>query len=263
MNSAVRGIEGNLEKIESFVAEASREGADMICFPELSVSGYTLREPNRVCHVMDRETVLKRLARTARDAGLLIVAGFIEAADRRKPYITQVVAGPQGLMGFYRKTHLSPSEEKVYQAGSKIRVFSHRGTSFGIQLCYEAHFPEISTVMALMGVDILIFPHASPRGDPQTKLKSWLRHLPGRAFDNGVFVVACNQVGETGEGFSFPGVALILGPDGMVLDAYAGNEEKILYGNLGRKLLEDTRQNRMKYFLPKRIPGLYGKIVES
>ncbi len=72
----------------------------------------------------------------------------------------------------------------------------------GIQLCYDAHFPELSTRMAVNGADIIFMPHASPRGTPSQKLTSWLRHLTARAFDNGVFIVACNQNGDNQKGCS-------------------------------------------------------------
>ena len=142
-------------------------------------------------------------------------------------------------------------------------TFTHGNTTFGVQLCYEAHFPEISTLTALMGADVLFIPHASPRGNPMEKLKSWLRHLTARAFDNGVFLVACNQAGETSEGFSFPGVALALRPDGQILARYAGKRENILFAELEADVLQGIRQHRMKYFLPQRRPDLYRKIADS
>ena len=103
--------------------------------------------------------------------------------------------------------------------------------------------------MALNGADILFLPHASPRGEPTDKLDSWMRHLTGRAFDNGVFVVACNQVGQNRENLTFPGVAVIIGPDGRIMESYAGDEEKILYAELREEDLKRVRDHRMRYFL--------------
>jgi predicted amidohydrolase len=115
--------------------------------------------------------------------------------------------------------------------------------------------------MALMGADIIFIPHASPRGDAEGKLQGWLRHLTARAFDNGVFVVACNQVGQTDEGFSFPGAAVILGPNGQELARYAGEEEMILFATLEADMLKEVREHRMRYFIPSRRPDLYKRII--
>ena len=135
-----------------------------------------------------------------------------------------------------------------------------KGIRFGVQLCYESHFPEISTIMALKGAEILLIPHASPRGSPAEKAESWLRHLPSRAFDNGLYVVAYNQVGGNHNGFLFPGVAIALNPSGRVMNIYRGYEEKMIFVRLRRKELEETRNHRMKYFLPNRRPELYREI---
>lgn len=262
MNAAPGEVENNLDRIQSFSLQASAKGADIICFPELSVTGYMLKPFGEVYEELDSDKAVERLVLAAREAHIILIAGLIEISGGAKPYITQVVAGPEGVVGRYRKTHLSPSEKDIFRPGEEIAVYSYGNTTFGMQLCYEAHFPEISTILALMGADILFVPHASPRGEPGGKLQSWLRHLPGRAFDNGVFLVACNQVGKTGEGFSFPGAAVVLGPDGQVLARYAGEEEKILFAELKREVLNNLRQHRMKYFLPQRRPELYKGILK-
>jgi len=199
----------------------------------------------------------------ARDENVIIIAGLVERSLKDKPYISQIVAGPRGLMGVYRKTHLSPPEAEKYEAGQEITVFSDHEVTFGVQLCYESHFPEISTVMALQGVEVLFLPHASPRGEPAEKMESWLRHIPSRAFDNGVYVVACNQVGRNKEGLDFPGVAMAVGPDGRIMESYMGKEEGLMFADLTAGFLDEMRKHRMRYFLPKRRPGLYREICSS
>jgi N-carbamoylputrescine amidase len=235
-------------------------GAELICFPELSISGYTLKHPLRVYGNLRPDGVIERIAQIAQEKALIIIAGLIEIPDEEKPYISQIVAGPKGLLGTYRKTHLSPPEKETYGAGEQINTFSHRDVAFGIQLCYESHFPEISTLMALRGADIIFLPHASPRGEPEEKMQSWLRHLASRAFDNALYVVACNQVGDTKEGFSFPGVVLALDPAGRAITTYCGNQEKMIVVALKGNELEEVRNHRMKYFLPHRRPELYREI---
>jgi N-carbamoylputrescine amidase len=263
MYAEVGEIEQNLDRIRAVVLEASANNADIVCFPELSVTGYTLKRPEDVYRELDQKKVQDCLSQMAREARLIIIAGMIDFSHGLRPFITQVVAGPKGLIGLYRKTHLSAAERDVYRAGEKIEVYTHENTVLGVQLCYEAHFPEISTIMALMGAEVLFLPHASPRGNPDGKLQGWLRHLPARAFDNGLFVVVCNQLGKTREGYSFPGVAMILGPDGRVMATYAGNEQKILYAELKAEMLHNIKANKMKYFLPQRRPELYNQILST
>jgi N-carbamoylputrescine amidase len=114
--------------------------------------------------------------------------------------------------------------------------------------------------MAVDGAEIIFMPHASPRGLPADKLSSWMRHLPARAFDNGAFIVACNQVGDNGDGLIFPGVALVFGPDGKVLAQATGQTEDMLVIKLQCAQLKSLRSHSMAYFLPHRRVDLYGKI---
>ena len=252
-------VDQNLDRIEVMAREASANGADFVCFPELSVTGYIQKSPADIYETENMEKIVDRLVRIARDRKIVLLAGLIEVVNGGKPYIAQLITGPEGLIGWYRKTHLGPTETAIYGPGEKINVFRAGKATFGVQLCYEAHFPEISTQMALMGADIVFIPHASPRGEPEEKLQSWLRHLPARAFDNGLFVIACNQLGDCGGNLTFPGVAVVLGPDGRLSAQYVGKREKILYAELRNEILQDVRKHRMRYFLPGRRPSLYKK----
>ncbi len=255
--SALGDIDGNLERIRRLAERAAGEGAQLVCFPELAATGYALKDPGKYCSARKTVHITDHLIHMGRDLKTVLMVGLIENAGGPKPYITHLIAGPEGLMGRYRKTHLSPSERETYEAGETLGVFVHGDWCFGLQLCYEAHFPEISTKMALSGADLLLIPHASPRGNPSEKLESWMRHLPARAFDNGVFVGACNPVGENGAGLSFPGAALLLGPDGRLMKGFRGETEKILVAELKKDDLWSFRGHRMKYFLPQRRPELY------
>jgi N-carbamoylputrescine amidase len=116
--------------------------------------------------------------------------------------------------------------------------------------------------MAGLGADILFFPHASPRGTPSEKLSSWMRHLTARAFDNSVFVVACNQAGDNGEGLSFPATAVVLGPSGDLLARDTSGEEGLLVVDLKASLLAHVRRHRMRYFFPNRRPDLYRRLLD-
>ena len=263
MHSEIGRIRANLDKTAFYVEKASEAGAKVVCFPELSLTGYSLRDPNDLYQEVGQEGVIEKVLHMARDRKILILAGLVERSLEGKPHISQIVAGPRGLMGIYRKTHLSPPEKGRYEAGEDITLFSDHEITFGIQLCYESHFPEISTVMALKGIEVLFLPHASPRGEPAEKMNSWLRHMPSRAFDNGFYVVACNQVGRNREGLEFPGVAMAIGPDGRVMESFAGKEERLVLAELKAGFLDEVRRHRMRYFLAGRRPELYAEISSS
>jgi predicted amidohydrolase len=263
MRSETGEIRENLEKTSFYVSKASEAGAGIVCFPELSITGYSLRLPDHGYEDLGQGAVMESIIRMARENNVIILAGLVEKSLPLKPYISQIVAGPRGLLGVHRKTHLAPPESMRYEAGQDLKVFSCEHVTFGIQLCYETHFPEISTVMALKGMEVLFLPHASPCGEPEGKMESWQRHIPSRAFDNGLFVVACNQAGPNGEGLSFPAVAMAVGPDGRIIKSYTGTDEELMLVDLSGSFLDAVRKHRMRYFLPHRRPELYTEISSS
>jgi N-carbamoylputrescine amidase len=111
--------------------------------------------------------------------------------------------------------------------------------------------------LALKGAEIIFIPHASPRESGEEKRERWLRYLSARAYDNSVFLIACNPCGRTENGFTFPGAAIILNPKGEVLASNKKDEDEVVYALLQKETLQRVRENPHGFFLNKRRPELY------
>jgi N-carbamoylputrescine amidase len=257
--STVGETETALARMASFIEKAAKEQVEIICFPELAITGYGIRETIRKSAQPLTGAISASLKKMAKQGNMVILAGMAERGTNKSIYASHLIVPPRGRIRVYRKLHIAPPEKGTYTPGDTIPVFSISGVRFGIQLCYDTHFPELSTRMALKGADILFCPHASPRGTPLQKYGSWIRHLPARAYDNSLFVVACNPVGDNGEGLRFPGIAMVIGPDGKIIAKKLGNREGILMATLKKNDLITTHENRMAYFLPNRRSDLFGR----
>lgn len=249
-------IDYNLDQTIHWTEAARTAGAHLACFPELNITGYDVHGDISALAQPIPGPVSRRLSRLARDTGVIILAGMAEHNPSGRPYAAHCVFRPDGRVEWYRKVHLAPPEKALFQTGDTIPVFQIPAATFGIQLCYDAHFPELSTAMAANGAHILFLPHASPRGDAAAKHQSWMRHLPARAFDNGVFAVACNQWGDNGKGLVFPGNALVIGPSGDVLKKKVTGGEGMLVADLKAADLQAVRSHPMRYFFPHRRTDL-------
>jgi predicted amidohydrolase len=262
MTSRFGEIDVNLEKIGKFATIAAGEGARIVCFPEMCITGYALRKDIEKFAEQVPGPSTREIQRIAAENDIIIVGGLAERTGGSKVSITQLIAFPDGELGTYRKVHLSTGERELFAAGDEAPVFRTGETTFAVQLCYDAHFPELSTVLALKGAEVLFVPHASPPPESaEEKRARWLRYLSARAYDNSVFLVACNQTGEGREGVRFSGVALILDPRGEILAATSGDEEEVLIADLKAELLERIRNTRMGFFLPQRRPDVYRTLV--
>ncbi|HON79184.1 MAG TPA: nitrilase-related carbon-nitrogen hydrolase [Spirochaetota bacterium] len=255
-------ITENIRSTENWSRTAKSMGADIVCFPELNISGYSLSHDNESVAETIPGPITDEIIRIAHNINICIIAGLVEKTGEG-PAITQVAVSPGGILGTYRKVHLSPPEKDVFVSGSSFPLMTYREITFGIGLCFDAHFPEQSTIYALQGADIIFFPHASPRPESaREKRDRWLRYLPARSYDNSVYTVVCNQVGDTSNGNVFRAVNLILGLKGEILaEAYGDNEEITVY-TLPCDKLQEIRESRMGHFLSNRSPHLYAEILK-
>jgi predicted amidohydrolase len=261
MRSSVGGKVENLARMEVLVGEAARRGAQAVCFAEMNVSGYGLRQEMESFAEPIPGPSSEAVLKMAREYDLVILAGLAEKAEKNQYFISHFAAGPDGLIGFYRKIHLGPPEEGTYRAGSECPVFSFGQVRFGIELCFDGHFPELSTLLALKGAEVIFVPHASPRESAAEKKERWLRYLPARAYDNSIFLVACNLLGETESGLAFSGSALILDPKGEILAESRDGGEEIVLAELKSEALRRVRENPKGFFLGRRRPEIYNRIA--
>ena len=249
-------IEKNLAAMHGWIEAAHRRAVSLICFPELNISGYSPRSTTADLARKVPGQVTEQLTRWAATYNMTILAGLVEKDDADRIFATHLIAPPLSPIEVYRKLHIAPPEQTTFRPGNLLPVFKTPKATFGVQLCYDAHFPELTTQMALKGADIIFLPHASPRGTPEAKYRSWMRHLPARAFDNGLFIVACNQIGENLDGLVFPGVAVILNPLGHVVAHKITDVEAMLVADLKADELGKVRSSSMGYFLPQRRSDL-------
>ncbi len=255
MRSILGDVGGNVRRAIEAIEAASSSGADVVCLPEAVLTGYAM--PGSADHPLPKcgPDVMAVVDATS-DYGVCACFGFVEDG----PYITQAVAEDGRLVGMYRKTHLGGREEPVIRRGDSIDVFRTRRATIGIQLCWESHIPEITGTLAIKGADIVLMPHASGLS-PGRRKEVWGRILPARAYDNTVFIIACNQCGDNGAGTVFGGGAAIYGPRGQLIEEdYSGRT--VLTASIDTGELEAIRHGnrdsmRNLYFLEKRRPELY------
>ncbi len=212
-------IEANLARIGELVAAARADGAEMVVLPERALTG--LDAPNPVPRA---GAAVARLVALAVRQGLYIAAGFAEE-EGGTLYNSAVLAGPEGLVGCYRKLHLDASDHNWASPGAEWGVFDTRIGRIGLLIGHDAAFPEAGRVLALRGCDVIACPaalrgtlsfgHAGtavaqnypiPTGaDPH----HW--HLMrARAGENNCFLAFANVLDEAG---GYHGKSGVFGPD--------------------------------------------------
>jgi len=267
MTSVVGDSEGNLASIDRLLGDAVAQGAEIACFPELSVCGYNTSErsgdpangtriPPTVEIPSETTNVLEAIGKRH---GIWFLVGLMERDSSGIVYNTQLVISPNRIEGKYRKTHVPTSEIGTWRQGDDLPIFNHPKVRFGVEICYDTHFPEVSTALAEKGAELIFMPHASGGPElPPEKQARWERYVPARAYDNTVFAAICNQVGDNKAGHNFSGVTFICDPTGKFMaQSNDGFAEEIVISRLEAGTLEDARHVPETFFRHFRRPEIY------
>ena len=269
MTSPVGQVDENLSTMREYVSGAQSEGVDIICFPELNIPGYYAHKDLYDLAEPIPGDISEKVVGIAAEGGMTVLAGMAEMGKNGAVYNTQIVATPQGLTGKYRKLHVNESEISYFSPGYDLPVFHHSKVTFGIEICYDSHFPELSTSLALKGCELLFFPHASPGETFEEKRERWLKYMPARGYDNSLFVVVSNRVGDNGSENvkPSPGSSMMISPAGDVMVEAKPYQEDMIMADLRTQDLVQLRkgggQGGWNFFLRYRRPELYGTVVEK
>ena len=222
------------------VAEAARQGADIICFSELFLTPFfpnQLRSDYEHFFLALPSPVTDPLFETARRHAIGLVFPYGEKMGQYYYNSAAVFDRAGRHVGTYRKTHIpailpsnmkggTGSYEKFYfTPGDALPIFAMEGVRFGIQICYDRKFPEGSRALALQGAEIIFMPIcAATYGESVLRGHTWELPLQGRAYENGVYVVAVNRSGDE-NGRRHIGKSMIVSPVGASVMAVAGTDE--------------------------------------
>jgi len=249
----------NLSKIKALSKQAADQGNNVIVFPELALSGYECSEDMGAekgsCR-MHRELAepipgpsTEDIQTLARKLDVYIIFGMPER-DRAKSdahYISAVIAGPDGLLGVYRKLHLAPpprfTENLCFSPGNTVPVWETRYGIIGILICYDFYFyPELARIMALKGADLLINTSASSTGPGKPYFI--VQQTGSRATENCVYAASANLVGKerTNTYYGHSVIAGPLTPRPAFIFAEGGETEEIVSATLSLKRLRARKE---------------------
>jgi N-carbamoylputrescine amidase len=273
-------VEANLERMDGWCRCAAAEGAELVLFPELSVTGFLPNHPVgphepwiaqvlqgawRMAQRLDGP-VVEALRRMSRETGVCVSAGFLENSGNAL-FNTHVLAGDGELLGSWRKMHIPLFEMQVYNGGGIPETVETDLGRVGVNICFDAFLPESTRLLGVRNAEIVLFPFAAdPPPGTAAGWADWARPvLQARCAENGVFGVACNYFGEVSyaeAGQRFPGGAMVVGPDGgeQASNTEPSREPHMLTAVLRRDDLLAARA-RFEYTFRFRRPELYGPLA--
>lgn len=261
MACALKDKRRNLDKALGFLEEL-RGKADIACLPELFSTGYHLDLIGDDFHDLAEPVpgpTTKRIGEAAAALSIAVLGTIVERDESARDalYDTTFIVDDRGrFVGKYRKSHLYPAEHRYFRTGDQLPTFAVGDLRIGNAICFEHAFPEIFTVLARQGAEVIFIPSAVPKGyeyllDLRTR---------ARAQDNQVFTVAVNRVGREGD-VEYCGRSQVVNPRGEVLVAAPSDEELVLAAALDLSLI--LKEREQEPVLPNLRPELYRRFWEG
>ncbi len=269
----------NLALLEEIAQKASVLGAQLLSFPELYLTGYTLspKEAKAVAEFKDGVSITKacEIAKRFNMAMLVPYAEKAEVDGSLKYYDSIAIIDEKGnLVSSYKKTHLYAQQERDnWSFGNEPPpVFYVNRFPVGVLNCYENEFPELSRMLALKGAKLIVGPTAAdcyytltngkrsavPYPDVSTIL------LPAMAYTNNVFYAYSNRAGyekRDGNEWHYRGNSIIIGPHGDTIVKAGHQQDTLLVADCIPSYYGMTHPEADYSYLKDRRPAMYGPLV--
>jgi N-carbamoylputrescine amidase len=282
--SASPDPERNLQHALDLVADAARQGVQVVCLPELFQTQYFCQREDAALFDL-AETIpgpaTERLSEAAKKLHVVLIASLFEKRAAGVYHNTAVLFESDGTQrGLYRKMHIPDDQlyyEKFYFAPGDLgfRAFDTSAGKVGTLVCWDQWYPEGARLTALQGAQVIFYPtaigwHPAEKEEyGEAQYDAWRTIQRAHAIANGVYVAVVNRVGmehgdirgnrAQGAGLEFWGGSFISDPFGRVIAQASHDKEEILIGEVDVRLIEETRRNWP--FLRDRRIDSYGPIT--
>lgn len=223
--------EKNFKKVRTLTQKAKIDGADIIFFPEMSLTGFSMN--TKVTAEGDSQDTVEKTKELCRTENIAIGLGWTKCGDRKAENHYTVIDRNGKICSDYAKIHpfSYAGEADFFQGGKKIRCFEMGGYAWSTFICYDLRFPEIFQV-ASEKADIIVV----PANWPEKREEHWKTLLKARAIETQSYVLGINCVGMVGN-ISYSGCTSAYSPDGVCLNELV-NEEGLVLVELNHEELE-------------------------
>lgn len=249
IDTTLGDVDANLEKHLAWIDDARGRGADLILFPELSLTGYYLQDltPTVTRRPNADDPAFGPLLKASRDIDVLV--GFVEEDARHRYYIAAAYLAQGQVLHVHRKVYLPTyalfDEGRFFAWGDRVRAFDTRFGRFGVLICEDFWHASPPYLLWLDGAEVLLMISSSPgRGlDDEEMLASarWVERI-SQAYASlfTSFVAHTNRVGFE-DGLTFWGGATAFDPDGRRLVRAPHHEEALKLVEFDLAQLRRTR----------------------
>jgi omega-amidase len=245
--------EGNLLTCEVLIHEAKNNGADLIVFPEMTLTGFSMNYP-AVAEEKESKN-LEKFKKLAKYNDIAIIFGLVIKNEKFGTNSAIFLSREGEVLKTYNKIHpfSIAGEDENIKGGESLCIVENLNLRIGITICYDLRFPELYSALSQY-CDLVV----NIANWPAKRQDHWFSLIKARSIENQTYVAGINRIGVDGKSIEYKKSSVLVNPNGDVVSPLLENENFSIYEidqNMVRKFrdsfstVQDRRPNLYKSLL--------------
>ena len=225
----------NMKKIEVFIKKASQSNVELVLFPEMSLTGFTM-DINKL--LLSEEQIINWIKLLAINNNINIGLGFSIKVDEKGKNKYTIISKSGEVLAIYTKIHpfTYSGEDDKYYKGNEICTCTINEFQITPFICYDLRFPEIFQIASRNSQIITV-----AASWPKSREEHWITLLKARAIENQCYIIGINRTGF-GDGLEYSGKSIFVNPDGQILNQI-NSEEMLIVNDLKIEKIKEVKES--------------------
>lgn len=249
LSPALGDLNKNLEKHYRLIEQAIENKADLILFPELSLTGYSLKDATFDVAFDKEHPTFNKLKELS--VKISISFGFVEMGNRHELYNSSLFLEDGRILAHHRKVYLPTygvfEEERYFSSGNRFKAYSSKLAKMGTLICEDIWHTSSGLILALDGATVILVSAAgltrgTSKDDKPENIIAWETLIKSMAISTTSYVVFANRVGVE-DGLVFWGGSEVVQPTGKTIAKAGYYNEELLITEIDMYKLKHARLN--------------------
>jgi len=219
--------ENNFTRCVKFVHKAAEDGCELVFFPEMTLTGFSL-DALSIVETPNNAMTFEWFGELSSASRVSVIFGacLIDQQTSNPRNVLCLAQQDGTVQSLYAKIHPFNfvGEDKVYDAGNSLEIVNVGALRLGCSICYDLRFPELYSIMSKSCNAVVNIANW-----PASRLEHWKSLLVARAIENQLFVIGVNRTGLDGNGLQYKKSSMVVSPDGKVLEPLYSEGEFDIY----------------------------------
>jgi omega-amidase len=238
--------EENLLTCKSLISEVKESGVDLVIFPEMTLTGFSMNY-EAIAEESDTLPTLDKFRRLALEYEMAMIFGMAIRSESGGTNTSIYLSREGKVLGKYNKIHpfSAAGEDEIILPGESLCIVDNGGLRIGMTICYDLRFPEIFSA-ASNNCDLIV----NIANWPAKRIEHWNCLLKARAIENQLYIAGVNRIGIDANSIKYEKSSILINPNGDQVDALVEKENFLIYEvneslvNVFRRSFSTTQDRR-------------------